>query len=261
MIWRQYNERQAHSCEISREAWKAAFQSLYKAADTPAEHEQAQQPQIKAIPVNPIPPASPAPSPFASEATSQFPADLLNAEIKYQDVEAALKRLKRHQAAGVDGIKAELILEASAILMTPLVRTFHQILTQGVPPCWCIGLIHPIYKAGDKDDPGNYRGITVVVILAKLYAMVLEARASAWAEQMKCRAKGQAGFRKDFRTTDQIFVIQTLVQQAKQAKQKLYCCFVGFKKAFDLVPPPHFVEHFATSRNGWQGFDFPSVHV
>ena len=113
-----------------------------------------------------------------------------------------MKRLKRHKAAGVDGIKAEFILKASAILMTPLVRTFNQILTQGVPPCWCIGLIHPIYKAGDQDDPGNYRGITVVVILAKLYAMVLEARASAWAEQMKCRAKGQAGFRKDFWTTD-----------------------------------------------------------
>ena len=168
-----------------------------KLLTTPAEHEEAQQPQIKAILVNPIQPASPAPSPFASKATSQSPADLLNADITYQDVEAALKRLKRHKAAGVDGIKAEFILEASAILMTPLVRTFNQILTQGVPPCWCIGLIHPIYKAGDKDDPGNYRGITVVVILAKLYAMVLEARAAAWAEQMKCRAEGQAGFRKD----------------------------------------------------------------
>ena len=69
-----------------------------------------------------------------------------------------------------------------------------------------------------------------MVILAKLYAMVLEARASAWAEFKKCRAKGQAGFRKDFRTT------QTLVKQAKHAMRKLYCCFVDFKKAFDLVP-------------------------
>lgn len=66
--------------------------------------------------------------------------------------------------------------------------------------------------------------------------MVLEARISAWAEHKKCRAKGQAGFRKDFRTSDQVFIIQTLVQQAKQAKRKLYCCFVDFKKAFDLVP-------------------------
>ena len=113
--------------------------------------------------------------------------------------------------------------------MTPPARTFNQILTQVVPPCWCIGLIHPIYKAGDKDNPGNYRGITVVVILARSYAMVLEARASAWAKPIKCRAKGQAGFRKDFQ-------VHTLVQQAKQAKQKLYCCFVGFKKALTWSP-------------------------
>ena len=76
----------------------------------------------------------------------------------------------------------------------------------------------------------------MVPILAKLYAMVLEARASAWAEHRKCRAKGQAGFRKDFRTTDQVFIIQTLMQQARQSKRKLYTCFVDFKKAFDLVP-------------------------
>ncbi len=149
-FWRQYNERQAHNCEISPEAWTAAFHSLYKAADTPAEYEEAQQPQIKAIPVSPIQPASPAPSPLASEATSQSPADLLNADITYQDVEAALKRLKRHKAAGVDGIKAEFILEASAIFMTPLVRTFNQILTRGVLPCWCNGLTTPYTKLGTR---------------------------------------------------------------------------------------------------------------
>ena len=66
--------------------------------------------------------------------------------------------------------------------------------------------------------------------------MVLEARATGWAEHKKCRAKGQAGFRKDFRTTDQLFIIRTLLQQAKHSKRKLYCCFVDFKKAFDLVP-------------------------
>ena len=56
---------------------------------------------------------------------------------------------------------------------------------------------------------------------------------------MKCRAKrqaGLAGFRKDFRTTDQVFIIQILIQQARQEKRKLYSRFVDFKKAFDLVP-------------------------
>ena len=119
------------------------------------------------------------------------------------------------------------------MLLGPLVQIFSQVLNDGVPHAWCTGRIHPIFKAGNPNGPVNYRGIRLVVILAKLYAMVLEA---SWAEYVKCRAKGQAGFRKDFRTTDRVFIFQAFIQQAKQAKHKLYCRFVDFRKAFDLAP-------------------------
>ena len=69
--------------------------------------------------------------------------------------------------------------------------TFNQVLQRDVPASWCVGVVHPIFKAGDRDDPDNYRGIIVFVILAKLYAMVLESRATAWAEDRRCKAKGQ----------------------------------------------------------------------
>ncbi len=84
--------------------------------------------------------------------------------------------------------RVEFILDASDILLESHVRTFNQVLDKGVLAAWCTGLILPIFKAGDPDNPSNYRGITVVVVLAKLYAMVLEARASAWAKHWKCRA-------------------------------------------------------------------------
>ena len=70
---------------------------------------------------------------------------------------------------------------------------------------------------------------------------------------MKCRAKGQAGFRKDFRTTDQVFIIQTLIQQARQEKRKLYCCFVDFKKAFELVPRQTRWQVLALEQRGMKG--------
>ena len=232
-FWRSYKERQTQQNNISRLAWKESFQALYKA---PTEACADQRLQAETTPVNPLQPESPSPMPASQPTSPDTASDLLNADITHEEVEAALKRLKRNKAAGVDGIRAEFILDAASILLTPLVLTFNQILDKGVPPSWCIGLIHPIFKAGDKNDPGNYRGITVVVILSKLYAMVLEARATAWAEQSRSRAKGQAGFRKDFRTTDQLFIIRTLLQQAAHAKRRLYCCFVDFKKAFDLVP-------------------------
>ena len=64
------------------------------------------------------------------------------------------------------------LMDASELLLKPLVQTFNQVLNQGVPPAWCTGLIHPSFKSGDPENLANYRGITVVVVLAKLYAMV-----------------------------------------------------------------------------------------
>jgi hypothetical protein len=50
------------------------------------------------------------------------------------------------------------------------------------------------------------------------------------------RAKGQVGFYKDYRIIDQLFILQTLIEQSKAEKKPLYCYFVDFEKAFDIVP-------------------------
>jgi len=66
--------------------------------------------------------------------------------------------------------------------------------------------------------------------------MILEKRLSEWAEQHGLHAKGQAKFHKDYRTTDQLFILRTLIEQSKAKKKPLYYCFVDLKKAFDIVP-------------------------
>ncbi len=66
--------------------------------------------------------------------------------------------------------------------------------------------------------------------------MILESHISQWAEINDLRVKGQASFRKDFRTTNNLFILRTLTEQARFQKKKLYICFVDFKKNFDTVP-------------------------
>ena len=109
------------------------------------------------------------------------------------------------------------------------------------PECLSVGVITAVFKAGDKQDMGNYRGITVGPVFAKLFAMIIECRLAAWAEEHGVKARGQAGFRKDHRTTDNVFVLRSLIDKQKQSRQKggsrkLYCCFVDFRKAFDTIP-------------------------
>jgi hypothetical protein len=59
-----------------------------------------------------------------------------------------------------------------------------------------------LFKGGNASEFDNYRGITVRPILAKLYTMILDKRLNEWAEQHGLRAKGQAGFHKDYHITD-----------------------------------------------------------
>ena len=113
----------------------------------------------------PIQTQNPCPTPLPPDTPSEEHFDFLNADITCEEVCAALKRLKRNKVAGVDGIKAELIPDAADLLLTPLVMTFNQVLQRGAMASWCVGVVHLIFKAGNRDDPGNYRGITVVVIL------------------------------------------------------------------------------------------------
>jgi len=66
--------------------------------------------------------------------------------------------------------------------------------------------------------------------------MILDKRLNKWVEQHGLCAKDQARFRKDYRITDQLFILQTLIEQSKAKKKSLYCCFVDLKKAFNTVP-------------------------
>ena len=45
----------------------------------------------------------------------------------------------------------------------------------------------------------------------------------------------QIGFRKGFRTSDHVLTLKTLIDQSFSRKEKLYACFVDFRKAYDTV--------------------------
>lgn len=82
----------------------------------------------------------------------------------------------------------------------------------------------------------NYRTIMVSHVLAQIYGSIMEEHIGYYVESRGLRAIGQAGFRKQHSTLDHTFTLRALIEEARYNKQKLYCCFVDFKKAFDTVP-------------------------
>jgi len=86
--------------------------------------------------------------------------------------------------------------------------------------------------------PENYRGITLVSMLDKLFAIALCTRISIWMED-NLRANCQAGFRKDHRTSDQLFIHRTIIETSAFEKKALFCAYIDYSKL--LIP---FLEYY-----------------
>jgi hypothetical protein len=133
-------------------------------------------------------------------------------------------------------MKAKFIWDAGQLLHMPLLTMFNCFLAEGFPEALSTGVVHLFFKGGDASEFDNYKGITVGPILAKLFVMILDKRLSDWVKQHGLCAKGQARFHKYYRTIHQLFILRTLIEKSKAKKKPLYCCFVDFKKTFDIVP-------------------------
>jgi len=146
------------------------------------------------------------------------PSHTLDVDITLIKPLQALKKLQRNKAISLNGIKVEFILDAGELLHVPLLIEFNCFLAKGFLEALSTKVVHTFFKGGNASKFDNYKGITIGPILAKLFAMILNKRLSEWAEQHGLCAKGQAGFRKDYHTTDQLFILRTLIEQNKTKK-------------------------------------------
>jgi hypothetical protein len=104
------------------------------------------------------------------------PNHTLNIDITLAELFQALKKLQRNKAAGLDGMKAEFILDAGKLLDMPLLTKFNYFLVEGFPEALSTGVIHALFKGGNASKFDNYKGIMVGPIQAKLFTMIFNKR-------------------------------------------------------------------------------------
>ena len=104
------------------------------------------------------------------------------------------------------------------------------------PEDWSTSIITPIPKAGDKNKPNNYRGISLQPVISKIYINILNKRLTKWSDENELIGEEQAGFRKSYSTIDNLFCLQTIVTKyLKSQGGRFYAVFVDFEKAFDRI--------------------------
>ena len=144
--------------------------------------------------------------------------------------------MRNGASAGPDLMLNEFLKHSSNGLLIYLHHLFNKIFEIWYfPENWSEGHIVPIFKKGDKDEVSNYRGITLLSIVGKLFTRILKNRLNDWAEEYNIYVEAQAGFRKCMGTVDNIFILNNLITHCLNNNESLYCAFVDFTKAFDFV--------------------------
>ena len=72
------------------------------------------------------------------------------------------------------GIVSEL-LKYEGVGMVKMLGTLYALIwkEECVSMKWREGLIVSLFKKGDKEDPGNYRGITLLSVVGKVFCKIL----------------------------------------------------------------------------------------
>jgi len=127
------------------------------------------------------------------------------------------------------------LLKVSRDTFTPrLTRLLNKIWeSEEIPEDWKIGVIIPLLKKGDASDCTNYRGITVLSVVGKIFTGILLARINTHLQSQW--NKTQSGFRPNRSTIDNIFIIRQMVEKSAELNLPCAMAFVDFQQAFDSV--------------------------
>ena len=160
----------------------------------------------------------------------------LDKDIEMEELEKALRKAERGKAAGDDGCMNEILKQGGEVMKESLLILFQK-MWQGerIPRDWARGVIVPIFKDGEKNNVDNYRGITLLSVVGKLYTRILNTRLSNWFEKEKKIVEEQGGFRAKRSTSEQIFILREIIQARRKKRKRTYCCFLDIRKAYDTV--------------------------
>ena len=157
-------------------------------------------------------------------------------KIKETEILDTIKNLKKSSSSGHDDITSKFVKISAPILTPALVKIFNLALSTGVyPNSLKIAKVIPIFKKGDPASVNNYRPISILSTVNKIFEKILYNRLIKYIDKFQILYKYQFGFRKNHSTEHALIEITDQIRLAMD-NNKITCgIFVDLSKAFDTV--------------------------
>ena len=146
------------------------------------------------------------------------------------------KDSKSKRSLDINNHDMTLIKDIIQYILEPLKKIFNlSIQTNTFPDNMKIAIIKPLYKTNDKQQISNYRPISLLPQISKIFEKIIFNRLSKYIFKHNIINKNQYGFVPRSNTTLSLLNMQYFILHKLSPKKKLATIFLDLKKAFDVV--------------------------
>lgn len=157
-----------------------------------------------------------------------------NAVFSYGSVLNVLQSMDLNKGASPDKISPHILRNCAEVLAEPLRIIFQESMNAGIfPERWKTSQITPIFKAGAKSDVNNYRGVSVIPTLSKVYEKSLYNQLKMVIHPLL--SNNQHGFMPNRNIETNLMAFSIKANEAFERGAQLDVFYADIKKAFDTV--------------------------
>ena len=147
-----------------------------------------------------------------------------------------LTKLSANKATGLDGIPSRFVKDGAPIIAQPLSHIINLSLIQGVVPDELKSArVIPIFKKNDKTSVGNYRPVSILSIVSKVFERVVYDQVESYFKSNKLFYKFQSGFRRGLSTDTCLIHLTDYIRKQMDKGNLIGMVLLDLQKAFDTV--------------------------
>ena len=147
-----------------------------------------------------------------------------------------LKNIEVTKAAGIDQIPGKFLKDGVQILAKPISQLCNLSMTLGSFPDACkIAKVKPLFKKGSKTDPSNYRPISLLPLLSKVFERVVLDQTKEFLSLNKILYDYQSGFRKNHSTDTCLSFLNDKILKGFDDGLVTGMILIDLQKAFDTI--------------------------